>query len=216
MIKTHCWRILHALTSVVAVAAPLRAQTTVNVGPSFGYYRPFGHFDPASVYSTSLPTTPSDLRGFAWGGAAQITFGQRLGAEAKVSVANSTIHGGNTPAGPRGPTSAHVVAVTLQAQYEVSPTPETYRVWLSAGPGLIRHGGDAYAPYGSPTSVSGALGVGISLPIGFHLQIAADATTLLYSFDVKMPPELQGNPGSLQHGTQADALVHVDVRWGLP
>ena len=197
-------------------ATPLRAQTTVDVGPLFGYYRPLGRFDPASVYSTSLPTNPSDLRAFTWGGAAHLSFGRRLGAEGQLSVANSTIAGGNTPAGPRGPTEAQVVVVTLQGQYDVSPTPEKYRVWLSAGPGLVRHGGDAYAPHGSPVSVGSALGVGITLPITLRLRIAADATTLLYPFDVKMPPELQGNPGSLQHGVQTDALIRLGVRWGRP
>ena len=207
---------LHALTSVVGFAAPVCAQTTVAMGLVFGYYLPLGHFDPASVYSTSLPIRPSELRAFTWGGTAQISFGGRLGVEGRLSVANSTVPGGITPAGPLGPTGAQEVVATVQGQYDVSPSPENYRVWLSAGPGLIRHGGDAYARYGSPLSLGGAFGVGITLPIMSRLQIAADATTLLYPFDVKMPRDLQGNPGSLQHGAQTDALIHLGARWGHP
>lgn len=206
-------RILPALAGILAVAAPTHAQTTVSIGPSFGYYRPLGSFDPASVYSTSLPQTPSELRGFATGGVAQVTFGRRLGVEAKFSVANSTIREVITPAGPRGPTGARVVAATLLGQYEVSPTPERYRLWLSAGPGVVRHGGDAYSRYGSPTSMAGAFGAGLRLPMPMHFQLAADATTLLYPFDVQMPAFLQSNPGSLEHGRQVDALVHLGVRW---
>jgi hypothetical protein len=53
----------------------------------------------------------------------------------------------------------------------------------------------------------------------FGFRLTAGATTLLYPFDVKMPPNVstpngQGNDGSLQHGFQTDALFHLGVRWG--
>lgn len=214
MLKPRGWWILQALASVVGFAAPLCAQMTVGVGPLLGYYRPHGHFDPASIYSTALPREPSDLRGRAWGGAAHISFGQRLGTEGRVSITNSTIPGMFTPAGPVGPTAAQVLVATVQGQYDISLFPERYHLWLSAGPGFIRHGGDAYGQYGSPVSVGSALGVDLTVSIPVGLEIAAGATAVRYTFDLAMPPALRGNPGSLQHGDRMDRLIHLGIRWG--
>jgi hypothetical protein len=207
--------ISRGLVLTFVIASPLGAQVAFNGGLLAGYYRPFGNFDAASVYSTSLPRVPSELSGFAWGGVAQVAFGGRMGAEAQLSVANSATPGVITPAGPRGPTSAQLVVATLQGQYDISPQPESFRLWVSAGPGLIRHGGDAYAPYGSPVSAAGAFGASLRLPIASRLQVTAGTTTLLYLFDLKMPPELRGNPGSLQRGRQTDVLWQLGMRWGV-
>lgn len=208
------WWTLCALASAVGFSTPVRAQTTIDVGPLVGYYRPLGHFESSSVYSTSLPNTPSELSAVTRGAVAHVSFGRRLGVEAQLSVAHSTIGIANTPAGPGQRTDALEVAVTLQGQYDVSPTPEKYRLWLSAGPGFIQHGGEAYAKFGSPLFVGGALGLGIAIPIGYHLQIAAGATTLFYGFNVKTPQTMGGDPVSLQRGSQSDALIHLGVRWG--
>jgi hypothetical protein len=198
---------------------PSRAQTTIEIGPLVGYYRPFGHFDPASVYAASLPTTPSDLRASTWGGTARVSFNRRVGVEGQLSVANSTVPGVNTPAGPREPTRAQLLMVMVQGQYDVSPIPEQFRVLLGAGPALIRHGGDAYAHFGSPVSPGGAIGVGVTLPMVLGLQLTAGASALFYPFDVKMPPNVdtpngQASEGSFQHGFQTDALFHLGLRWG--
>ena len=201
------------IPSVALLVAPFRAQTSLDVGPLAGYYRPLGHFAPASVYSTSLPSSPGDLSGGAWGGTAHLVFGRRLGVAAQAAVAKSTIPSVVTPEGPSHPTGAQVLVASAQAQYDVSPDPRRYRIWLGAGPAVVRHGGDAYHAYGSPTSAAGALGVGLTAPIGAHLRLAAGATTRLYSLTVKMPPELRGNPGSLEHGFQTDALLHLGVAW---
>jgi hypothetical protein len=199
---------------LLAAAAPARAQTSVELGPVFGYYRPLGRFEPASVYSTSLPGDPSELAGVSWGGAAQVRFGGRLGAEVQVSVANSIIPGGNTPAGPGKGVRAAVAAALAQGQYDVSPMPARFHVWLGAGPALVRHGGSAYAPYGSPVSAAGAASVGVSARVASRAEVALGVTTLLYPFDLAMPAALQRNPGSLEHGFQTDAMVHLGVRWG--
>lgn len=195
------------------LVAPLRAQTSLDVGPLAGYYRPLGNFTPASVYSTSLPSRPGDLSGGAWGGTAQLAFRGRLGVEAQAAVARSTIPSVITPEGSSHPTGAQVLVVSSQVEYDVSPDPRRYRIWVGAGPAVVRHGGDAYNAYGAPTSAAGALGIGVTAPIGAHVRLAAGATTLLYSLTVKMPPELRGNPGSLEHGFQTDALLHLGIRW---
>jgi hypothetical protein len=40
------------------------------------------------------------------------------------------------------------------------------------------------------------------------------ATTLLYLFDFKAAPYLNNNPGSLEHGSQVDALFQLGLSWG--
>ena len=214
MLKRFLLSIAVAGVLIPVTATPVYAQISGNIGPLAGYYRPYGHFEPASVYSTSLPRQPRDLRGAAVGLIGQLSFGRRLGVEAQVAVANSTLPAVITPGGASGPTAARVSVATLQAQYDISPAPEKVRLWVSAGPGLVQYGGDAYRCCGSPRSVGVALGAGVSLPVASMLQVTAGATALRYSVDVAMPRALQGNPGSLERGTQTDAIIHVGLRWG--
>jgi hypothetical protein len=202
--------------SVFGFAAPLCAQSNFELAPLFGYYQPFGSFAPASVYYTSLPTKPSGFAGAAWGAEAHLGLSRRLGVRIQAAVVNSSIPQTITPEGPRGPTAAQVVIVTAQAQYDLSPKPGNYRMWVSAGPGLVRHGGDAYANIGagSPANAAAALGVGLDIPIVSRLRGTVGAETLFYQMDVPMPPESRLNPGSLERGFQIDALVHVGLAWG--
>jgi hypothetical protein len=212
MSSSHRWWRL-GVAILLGISAPVRAQRGA-IGLFAGYYRPFGHFDAASVYAASLPVEPSDLRGFAGGGVGQLLLGRRFGIEGQAAVVHSTVPAVTTPGGIRGPTNASVDFVTLEGEYDISPTPERYRVWLNAGPAFVRHGGDAYAQYGSPTSVGGAAGVGLIVPMGRQLNLATSLTTLWYIFDLAMAPELQRNPGRLQHGAQRDAMLQVGLRWG--
>lgn len=192
---------------------PLRAQVTGDLSVFVGYYRPFGQFDPASVYSTSLPESPDALRAAAWGGAGHIAFHGRFGVLAQFAATRSRVPQVITPGGPRGPTDARVLIATVQGQYDVSPSPRTYHLWLNAGPGVVHHGGQAYAAYGSPTSFAGALGATLAVPVVAHLQFTADAMVLFYRIDIPMPSNLRLNPGSLERGTQQDALLHTGLAW---
>jgi hypothetical protein len=186
----------------------------MDIGPVVGYYRPFGNFEMPSVYSTSLPNAPGELRAVTRGGMIHASFGRRFGVEGQLAIAHSTIGVEGTSAGPGERTDALEVVATLLGQFDVSPTPERYRVWLSAGPGFIQHGGSAYAKFGSPKSFGSALGVGIAVPIRYRLQIAAGATALRYHIDVTTPQTMGGDPATLQRGRQTDALFHLGVRWG--
>jgi hypothetical protein len=192
--------------------ARAHTQVTGTVTAFAGYYRPFGHFDPASVYTTDLPERPEDLRAVAWGGAGHLAIGNRFGVTAQVAKASSRVPEVITPVGPLGPTDASVLLATLQGQYAVSSTPRA-QLWLNAGPGLVHHGGTAYARHGSPTSVAGAIGTTLVVPVAPHLQFTANATVLLYVIDVPMPPNLRLNPGRLEHGVQRDALLHAGLSW---
>jgi hypothetical protein len=204
-----------AFASLVVFTAPLRAQSGIELAPFVGYYRPMGSFAPASVYCTCLPNKPSELSGLAWGVEARKWITHQLGVQVQASVINSTIAESNTPGGPRGPYQAQVAIVTAQALFAVSPSAENVRMWFSAGPALIRHGGEAYSivGVGAPVTFGGALGAGLKIPLASRMSLAADVETILYSLDIKLPPELSLNPGKMESGSQADLLLHLGLSW---
>ena len=205
---------LIVLALVLTPALPVNAQVEFSIGPVIGYYRPFGKFDPASVYLTSLPFTPQALSGLAWGGAASVWFGRRFGAEIQASFTQSMLPGVNTPGGwYKEPTPAQVDLVVFQGLLTVLGAPSGHHVWLSAGPGVIRHGGTAYAPYSLPAQWAAVTGAGARVRIRRHLHAAFGLNALFYTFDLPMPPEYRLNPGSLQHGRQIDALLHLGFSW---
>jgi hypothetical protein len=208
-------RVTRGIMLSLVVLSPVRgtAQVRVEVGPILGYYRPYGSFDSASVYSTALPNTPQNLKGGAWGGDARVWFGKRLGTELKALVAHSTIPEVFTPAGPRGPTPATITTASAQGLLTVLGTPARHQVWVSAGVGAIRHGGDSYASYGSPWDFGLAVGAGARIRLTPHVHATFGLTTLVYTFDLPMPPALRLNPGSLEHGRQVDVLTHVGLSW---
>lgn len=202
-----------ALVATLGIAPAANAQLTASVEAFAGYYRPFGHFAPAPTYSSQLPSQPSDLKGPAWGGTAHLTLGRRFGVAGEVAATRSEVPEVITPGGPRGPTDASVVLGLLLAQYDLSAKPGAYHLWVNAGPAAIHHGGDAYSPYGSPTSLGGAVGMTLVVPIRGHLELSADATGLFYTLDVPMHHELGLTPGSVEHGDQRDALVRLGLMW---
>jgi hypothetical protein len=208
-------RSLVSLAAVIVFANPLiaSAQTRLEFGPLLAYYRPFGAFDPASVFSTALPRTPQDLSGVAWGGVARAWFGTRIGAEFGGLIAGGTIPSQPTPAGPTRPIGTRVGVVTVQGLLTLTGAPTGRQAWVSAGAGVIRHGGDAYARYGNPADTGLAIGAGARVPIAARLDATFGVSTLVYMIDVPMPPELSLNPGSLQRGRQVDTFFHLGATW---
>jgi hypothetical protein len=179
-----------------------------------GYYRPFGRFDPGSVAAAGvLPEEPSDLSAIAWGATGHIVARNRLGFAAQLAATiNSRVQSYPTPDGRQhGPTDATVTMGLVQAQFDVSPRPQAYHVWLNAGPGFVRHSGDSYRDFGSPTSLAAAIGATITVPIAEHWQLIADATTLFYAFQLPTPSYLIGV--NMERGNQRDAMLHVGFGW---
>lgn len=202
----------------LGVARPLAAQVSVELGPVVGYYHPLGHFGPASVYATDLPTTPQELSGTAWGGQARVWIGSHFGNGAQASVASSTVEQGCTP-GPGGclpSRSARVLAVSARVLYDLSPKPRTYRVWVGVGPVLVRHGGTSYAPYGPPTDFGTSLGAGADVRLIGGLRVSAGVNTLFYTLYLPMPADLQLNGGALEYGPQTDMLLELGATWSVP
>lgn len=208
------WRILagSALLALV-LAPPAEGQSSVTLGPMAGYYLPTGGFDPATVYLVGLPDTPGDLKGGAWGGEAGIEWGGRLGVRVQALTSATRLGRVYTPGGPVGPTSVRILAGSAQLCYALLVDPRGNRIWVSAGPGVIRHGGDAYAAVGAQTDLAGALGLGGRVPLGGAFALTAGVSALFYAYDVAMPAALRLNGDSLQKGTQRDVLFHVGVDW---
>ena len=203
-----------AVAAALGSTARANAQLTATVEAFAGYYRPYGHFYSPSNLVTQLPKEPSDLEGPAWGATAHLGLGHRFGVAGEVAAtSNHVIPEVITPSGFGGPTNASVALGVLLAQYDLSPTPSAYHVWLNAGPAVIHHRGDAYSFFGAPTSVGSALGMTIVIPLRWHLDFSADATGLFYSLDVPTHHELDMDPGSIQHGDQRDALLRLGIAW---
>lgn len=203
------------------VSSPASAQTTIEAGPLFGFYRPTGRFEAATAttpaYATALPVRPAELSGPAWGAEARIWVGARIGVQLQATAASSTISDvTRAAAGTRELTSARVSTVTAQALYNVSPTPNRYRLWLSAGGGVVRHEGTAYSDYGSPIDFAGVFGAGATVPIKGGLRATAGASASLYPFDVRVPADPALDAGTLQHGFQRDFLLHLGLSWSGP
>ncbi|HEY4101198.1 MAG TPA: hypothetical protein VGM20_10005 [Gemmatimonadales bacterium] len=207
--------ICSAAIVLVALAQSLHAQVSVTLAPTIGYYRPLGHFDAASVYATDLPLTPQGLSGTAIGGAAKAWFGHRFGAEIMASVARSTVPSIFSPEGPTPTTPAQVEMIVAQGMVTVAGNRSGNHLWVSAGPALIRHGGDAYSRYGSSAQPAGAVGAGAQLNVSRHLLATLDLSALMYTFDLPLPQSLRLNPGQLQHGNQTDALIQFGFGWIL-
>ena len=197
-----------ALACLLLLTSATAAQTRVEVGPILGLYAPLGSFGPAVYYSTALPNDPADLSGVAVGGQARWWVTPRVGLQADATVAFSRVGGGPTPIGVLPATAARVFTGSAQVLYSVLVGGDRRRIWVSAGAGVVRHGGAAYRPYGSPIQLAGAFGIGSTFPLGRKLSVLAGATALLYQLNVR---DSVGT--SLEHGTQFDARLQTGISW---
>ena len=186
------------------VASSVRAQASLSVAPFVGYYRPLGHFAPASVLSTALPRTPSDLSGLAWGASLRSRPRQRVAVEAFATTSESTLPGCLCPGGPTPSTRNRVTIAGAMLQYDIAPSAARTPLWLSAGPAMIRHSGDGYGRYGAPTDWGGAVGLDAEHALASQWRLVAGAKGVVYAFDLAFPPE---------RGTQLDALLSLRLEW---
>jgi hypothetical protein len=212
-------RILAWLCVVVPtmLTASLGAQTSVSVEPLVGYYRPLGHFESAPVDVRPLPSQPQGLSALAFGGEARAWFNGWLGASIEASIAPSHTAAPPPPTEGTGTSAMDARVETVVAQALVSLPPSLHEhLWMSAGLGAVRHAGESYATYGSPTEVAGALGVGASADVNEHVALTGGVTLLGYMLNVPMPAALrQTYAGSIERGRQVDATFRVGVEWFL-
>ena len=202
------------LVLVLGIAVPTTALgQAVEIGPLVGVYAPVGTFRSPDAFSFTLPTTPSDLGAVAWGGQGRLWVTPRFGVQLQAAVAASRRAAPfNAPSsGSGGVDTIHAQIVILTAQVLYRPAPRALPLVLSAGIGIVRHGGDAYAGFSTPSPVAGVVGFGFDVHVGHALTATLGLTTLFYSID------LQDSGGrSLERGFQADLLPHLSLAWRSP
>ena len=208
------WLALIAMAPGVLAPKPAAAQASVEIGPLVALFTPVGRHD---VFSAIVPAAASDMRGLAWGAEGRFWLTPRFAIQLQGAVRNSRFGGGLYPpcmccvpclASPSAPGSATVVAATAQAVYRPSPT--GFPFWVSAGVGMERRGGQAYADAvsGVSTPFAGVFGLGCDLHFGRRVTASLGATSLLYFLDTR---DVFGQP--VEHGFQADVLAHAGLAW---
>lgn len=190
-------------------------QARVEFGPVIAAYAPLGEFRQTTDrlwYVGTLPASPSALGALAWGAQGRLWVSPRFGLQLQAVLASSRWHTEvNTPGGSYfAQNSAQVMTATAEVLYR--PAPNGLPIWLSAGSGIVRHWGQAYADAGvAPMlALGGAVGLGLDLRILRRLTATLGVSTLLYPLDAR------DKVGSLEHGFQTDLLAHVALVWRSP
>ena len=195
-----------ALLLLGAVGAPViaEAQHSVDVEPIVGLYAPGGSYDhSASYFRVGTPERPRDNAGTAYGANARLWFMRDFGLQLQGVTSTADHPTVITPGGPFA-SSSRVTALTAQLLY--SPhLPARARVWIGAGGGRIKHGGSAYAAYGSPSRAVIASGAGGSLRIWRELSATAGIDGLFYDW------KLSDSNGTYQSGTETDVVAHLGL-----
>ena len=210
--------VLVAAMLALAAAAPLQAQRGIEVNALYGYYRPTGEFDPSGTVASGLPVRPQDLGGVALGGEARLWLGPRWGVQVQGTTTTSTTPDVVTPGGCCLGAPVRVSTFAARAAYNLLPDSRDARLWLGAGPALVRHGGKGYADFGSPVYLAGSAGAGVSVRLpGSGVRVSAGSAALLYHYMVYSPVDW-GLPTreTVQSGWRRDLLLHVGLGWGLP
>ncbi len=215
MRASSCASILLALP---LMAAPVEAQRGIEINPVLGYYRPIGNRfdDPNNVVAAGLPIRPADLKGVALGGEARLWVFSHLGLQVQAGTAASMSPEVATPGGCCEPMPVRVSTFTAQALLGLRLTRRS-RLWLGAGPAAVRHGGEGYARFGSPTFRGASVGAGLSVRVRSGLRATASAGTVLYHYEIDAPPAWGPSvTGIVQSGFRKDLLVSMGLGWGRP
>jgi hypothetical protein len=203
-----------------AAASPATAQMKLEVAATIGQYAPFGDFAPATVHSTGLPRSPSDLSGVALGGELRLWIAPRFGFALTGTTVSSTLgspsNNPNSPfPDPHSPvgTSARVSTASAALLYQVTNSDHRARIWLEAGGAVVRHGGAVYEPFGSPVNFGGIAGVASAIRLPRPLSLELGVRTLVYRMN--MHGTAATDPRLLERGTQADAQFYtgLSVSW---
>lgn len=205
--------ILIAVCSMMA-AGSARAQFGVELGATIGAYSPMGNFDETSVHSMALPNGPADLGGVALGGELRLWVAPRIGLSFAGSTISSGVGGGSTPNGYFPATHARVSTGAAQLLFRVTGNGGRARAWVSAGGGLVKHGGAAYEQFGTPTNFAGVLGVGSAIRITHGLNAELGITTMLYDLNIPSAA-VPHEPGVSERGMQTDFLLHTGLSYTI-
>lgn len=199
-------------TLTAALASQSAAQIRVEVGATLGHYKPFGSFAPASVSMVSLPHAPSALAGTALGGQFRVWVAPRFAIQLAGSTATSSVGGGSTPNGYAPAVSARVSMATAEVLYQLTGRDHRARIWLEAGGAVVRHGGDAYKPFGFPVNRGGVAGIGSAIRLAGPLSVELGLTTIVYRMN--MHGTAATDLRVLERETQVDARFHTGLSVG--
>ncbi len=194
----------------LAVATPVVAQIRVDLGGTVGAYLPQGTFQPALVGSTLLATSPDQLSGTALGVQVRVWIA-RIGVQLAATTTSSAAGGGSTPEGYFPPIPARVSTGNAQLLFRLTGDGGRARVWLGAGAGAIRHGGEAYRPFGTPVNYGGVIGVGSAIRIIAGLSADLGVTSMIYNLNVR--GSTQTDPRLSERGRQVDLLLHTGLSY---
>jgi hypothetical protein len=209
-------RCLASLLAVGFALVPqsLRAQLLLQPGVILGYYTPSG-----SQHSADGPNIPANFGGPMLGAEISLWTRYRIGFRASgsrivIDHTETTNPGGFTPL-----EGGDVVISSLLATFDLSPQ-RNRAVWLGVGPGLVHHGGDAFASSGSPTETASVVGLGTQIPLGHAWSFGLSAIEHIYEYhgifgDVGGIPSLN-NSGPLPHferRAQHDVALSATIAW---
>ncbi|MFL5560654.1 MAG: hypothetical protein ACJ79K_04180 [Gemmatimonadaceae bacterium] len=193
------------LLGVVTAPGIIEAQRSIDIEPIVGLYAPVGSYDhAASYFRVGTPESPRDNAGTAFGANARLWIMRNFGVQLQGVTSTADHQTVATPGGGAYSTSSRVTALTAQLLYSPS-LPARARVWIGAGGGTIKHGGTAYAAYGTPSRAVIALGAGGSIPIWRGLSAGAGIDGLFYNW------ELSDAAGTYQGGTETDLVAHLGL-----
>lgn len=211
--RVGCGALVIAVCSM-GVSSAARAQLRVDVGATIGQYSPLGSFDKGSAQRMNVPNSPGDLAGTAFGGELRVWIVPRIGIGFDGSTVSSRVGGGTTPGGYVAPTGARVSTGSAQLLFRVTSDESRARVWLSAGGGLVKHGGDAYVQFGEPTNFAGVFGVGSAIRLAGALHAELGVTTMFYNVNMS-GTSLAFGPGLFERGSQTDLMLRTGLSYTI-
>ena len=193
------------LVGAVAMPVVARAQIALEVEPVIGKYSPRGSYDhDANYFRVGTPENPRDNAGTAYGVNARLWLTRTVAVQLQGMTSSADHPTVFVPSGGSIATSTRVRALTAQAVFRPA-LPTRAQLWLSAGGGVIRHSGTAYAPYGSPSHRTLALGAGAALPIWRGLSATAGVDDLFYNW------KIANDLGVYQTGSESDLIARIGL-----
>ena len=192
----------------------LGAQVAIEAGPSIGYYAPLGSSDGVNI--------PANFPGPALGAELTLWSAHRFGVRGDATFAAKAADKFVNPGGWDNRLAGQITMASVLATYDISPE-RLHTVWLAAGPGVIHHGGDAFARSGHPTNAAGVLAIGSSLQLAKTVGLTLGASAFLYDYSgifgaIGGPPAVDGSVsnGYLARHSQKDLIVYGAFAWIRP
>jgi len=186
----------------------LRAQVTLEAGPSVGFFAPTTSF--AGQLGSIFPLSRNYKQriALAVAGEAVLWLSSRVGVGAQVGWSPSDVRQEGESADTSLPASLQWLGGFLALK--VTPRHLTNDLRLRAGVGYLRHRGGAFALYNFPSSTTALLGIETTFPLGRRVRIAAGLDAYVYSL------QLTDTLGTrYEKRAQTDLLGRVGLHWLL-